>query len=128
MRLIYHFYFGMRLHWLFNGFVHSKLKLFPLFFWNREIFEWKTPITYIIAFLTELICGAYVLTVAAILITYGIGSVLISIAFLDDIHADLNALNKYNKFKKTDAKLFEHLCEFIRFHSAIKQLSLTLKL
>lgn len=125
MHSIYHFYFGMRPNWLFcdsERVCYSKLKLFPRF-WTRDIIEWKTPTTYIIAFISQLICGAYVLMVAAILLTYGIGSVLLCIAFLDDIHVDLNSLNEYHKFEQTDAKLFKHLCEFITFHSEIKQLS-----
>ena len=97
-------------------------KFFP-FFHSREIFDWKTPTTYIFAFIFELIGGAYVLIVAAILLIHGIGSVLMSIAFLDDIRIDLKKLNKFKKLKKTEAELYENLCEFIQFHSRIKQLS-----
>lgn len=54
---------------------------------------------------------------------HSFASVWLFMAFVDDITIDINGIDTFNRNKTSDAKLYEYLCEFIKFHTEIKQLS-----
>lgn len=74
------------------------------------------------AFTFESIATAYVVMVGASLLLHGFGSCWILMAFVDDIKADMSALDAYKRNKTFAAKHYEDLCKFIGFHSQIRQL------
>lgn len=44
-------------------------------------------------------------------------------AFVDDMKIDMSDLDTHKKNNVSDARLYEHFCDFIRFHNEINQLS-----
>lgn len=100
-------------------FVGMKLMLFVFRF--RAIFDWRTPTTYVFAFTVQFLFIAYVSVNDSALLAHSFGSVWMLMAFVDDIAIDLSILDTYNRKDTSDARLYEHLCEFIRFHTEIKQ-------
>lgn len=76
-----------------------------------------------IVFIFQVIATVYVAMVASSLILHGFGSCWLFVAFLDDLKAELFALNAYRRKKISDTKLYKQLRETIQFHSEIKQLS-----
>lgn len=89
----------------------------------RTIFDWRTPTTYMYAFTFELLATAYIVTVGSSLLLHAFGTIRLFMAFVDDIKTDMRALNAYKRNKKSVAKFYDYLCEFIKFHTEIKQLS-----
>lgn len=75
------------------------------------------------AFTLEFLVTAYIVTVGSSLMLHAFGTIRLFIAFVDDIKTDMNALDAYKRNKISNAKFYYHLCEFIRFHTEIKQLS-----
>lgn len=65
----------------------------------------------------------FAVNVASILMAHAFGSCWLFMAFVDDITADIIALNARKRKKRSAAQLYEQLNEFIQFHSEIKQLS-----
>lgn len=61
--------------------------------------------------------------IAIILMSHGIGSVWLFLAFLDDANAELNALNRYKKSQEIRVNIRGDLIKFIEFQSKIKKLS-----
>lgn len=80
---------------------------------------------YIFVFTFQLTATAYMAIVASILLVHAFGSCWLFMAFVDDITADVIALNAYKRKKGCAIRLYKQLTEFIQFHSEIKQLSPT---
>lgn len=87
------------------------------------MFDWRTPTTYIFAFTYQLLVTACIVIVGSVLLLQGFGSIWILIAFIGDIKSDMSALDAYKRNETSDAVLYKHLCEFIKFHTEIKQLA-----
>lgn len=84
---------------------------------------------YIIVFTFQLTATAYVSMVASTLLVHAFGSCCLFMAFVEDITADVIALNKHEhkqkkRKKRSELQFYDQLSEFIQFHSEIKQLSL----
>lgn len=62
--------------------------------------------------------------IGAILVLHGIGSCWLFLTFVDDVKAELIALNEYKKLQEIRTKIPDHLLKFIKFQSKIKQLSI----
>lgn len=75
------------------------------------------------AFTVQFLFTGYMSVNDSALMVHSFGSVWMFMAFVDDITIDLGNLDTYNRKKTSDARLYEHLCEFIRFNTEIKQLS-----
>lgn len=89
----------------------------------RSIFDWRTPTTYMYAFTLEFLVTAYIVTVGSCLMLHSFGTIRLFMAFVDDIKTDMRALDAYKRNKISVAKFYDYLCEFIKFHTEIKQLS-----
>lgn len=87
----------------------------------RTIFDWRTPTTYMFAFIVQFLFIAYASVNDSALLSHSFGSVWMFMASVDDIKIDMSNLNDLNRNETSDAKLYEYLCEFIRFHTEIKQ-------
>lgn len=103
--------------WTFS----REYEIILIFFRLRTIFDWRTSTTYIIAFTLQFLFTAYLSVNDTVLMAHSFGSVWMFMAFVDDITIDLANLDTYNRSKTSAARLYEHLCEFIRFHTEIKQ-------
>lgn len=62
--------------------------------------------------------------IGAILVLHGIGSCWLFLTFVDDVKAELIALNEHKKLQEIRTKIPDHLLKFIKFQSKIKQLSI----
>lgn len=89
----------------------------------RSVFEWRAPTTYLFAFTTQFLFTAYVCINGSALMSHSFASVWLFMAIVDDIKIDMSALDAHNGNKTSDARLYEYLCEFIKFHTEIKQFS-----
>lgn len=89
----------------------------------RELFDWRTPTAYFIAFTLQFLITAYVVLVGSVLLMHTLRSIWLFMAFVDDIKTDMSALDAYERNEVSNDKLYEYLCDFIKFHTEIKQLS-----
>lgn len=93
---------------------------FPL---SRTIFDWRTPTAYIFAFLFQSLVTAYAVIVGSVLLIHFSRTIWLFVAFVDDIKIDMSALDAHKRNKISDNKLYEYLCDIIKFRIEIKQLS-----
>lgn len=89
----------------------------------RTIFDWKTPTAYIFAFAFQCLVTAYAVVIGAVLLIHMFTTIWLFVAFIDDIKTDMRALDAYEKTKISEQHFYEHLCDLIKFHTEIKQLS-----
>lgn len=98
----------------------SDAFLLPFVMW--KIFNRRTPIAYLFAFTLQFLAAAYTILVGTTLMLHVFGSIWLFMAFVYDVRTEMDGLDAYRQTEISDAKFYKHLCEFIQFHSDIKQL------
>lgn len=92
-------------------------------FGSRMPFDWKTPLGYLIAYLSGIPVIYYIIRFSTCTMTFPAASCGIMIAFSKDIRAELAAINQQSKNRENDAKVMKKVCEIVGFHSVARQLS-----
>lgn len=127
--------FGQRcLHFGCSNVVSSKylwissnlclLKCPNFFVTNRRFpFDTKNPIGYSLAMLDESLMGLYALSALISLATIAIDCFLYVTTMAKDMIRMLNDVKRNTKVKNDRPRILGQICEFIEFHSSVKQLS-----
>lgn len=91
---------------------------------KRFPFDWNGPLGYLIAVVLEYFIFSYEYLVIACTLSLRIAAFCFTISVIQEIHGTLNSINREtnaNVNESNELKLL--LCEFIRLHVSVKQLS-----
>lgn len=90
----------------------------------RLPFDWKTPITYLMALAIMYVVLIHVYIFASAAISFEIGSYLWVVEFIEDIKHDTESINKIAKSRRNRWQTMQRLRDSIEFHCHIKQFSI----
>lgn len=94
-----------------------------VFVYHRLPFNWRTPLGYAIAELTEFISYVSLLSCVLQTLFFYAASLWLIIKFTEDIANDLESLNVGGRSEQSRLRKRKQLCKIIEMHSNLKQLS-----
>lgn len=97
--------------------------LFILIFMNRLPFDWKHPISYLVAFIIVFVCAFCILMICLSILTYAVSACCMLLAFIKDLKQEVNSINVIGKGESSHFKLKEKIFEIVEFHATVKELS-----
>lgn len=86
-------------------------------------FNWKTPLGYVIALMTQGVASYFTLLSTASTLCLLVGICLLLIAFVEDLANDLNVLSISELPNDRHSKLLEDFRNSMQLYSQVKQLS-----
>lgn len=89
----------------------------------RRLINWKSPIGYSIAVVTEYLLFKQIYFFTAVLSCLEIGIYLLMMGTLEDVEHDSSSLNGIAKSEENPSKILERFRVNVRFHSTVEQLS-----
>lgn len=94
-----------------------------LFCSSRFPFDTNNPIGYLLAVVLQYYLTKNIILFVATVISSLVGNFFIGKAFANDMTNDLKLINDSVKVKTNRMQAIKQLCEFIEFHSTVKELS-----